>query len=463
MPTPLRVLHAIHDYLPAHQAGSELHLAQLCAAGRRAGVEPTVLCAERDAGDLHGRVRWRAHDGVPVAEVVNNWQAGAFEATYDDPAMAAAAGHVLDVIQPEVVHVHNLLNLTFSLPAIARARGIPVVATLHDYTLVCPSGGQRLHQRERHVCRTIDPARCVRCFPDTPFYLQWRIGQMGRHRPARWIGRLAGTARRTLPLATTALGRAVAASGGPGLTTGDIDRRLAAAHDAWNACDAIVAPSASMAAGFTALGFRDDTLVVSDYGFPPLPEVARPPAPDTRLRAGFIGTLVWHKGVDVLVDAARLVTGERLSVTVHGDTSVFPDYVDDLRRRASGLPVTFAGRLPHDRVAAALAALDVLVVPSRWLENSPLVIHEAFQAGVPVIGANIGGISELLAGGGGLLVPPDDPPALASALQTLADQPARRAEAGSTIPRVKSVDRDAAEWLDRYHAVRARPAGALAS
>ena len=50
-----------------------------------------------------------------------------------------------------------------------------------------------------------------------------------------------------------------------------------------------------------------------------------------------------------------------------------------------------------------------------------------------------------------------------SALQALADQPSRRAELGRTIPRVKSIDRDAAEWLDRYHAVRTRPAGALAS
>ena len=40
------------------------------------------------------------------------------------------------------------------------------------------------------------------------------------------------------------------------------------------------------------------------------------------------------------------------------------------------------------------ARIDVLVVPSLWLENSPLVIHEAFQAGVPVVGSRIGGIAD---------------------------------------------------------------------
>ncbi len=463
MPPRLRVLHTLHDYLPAHQAGSELYVAHLCDASRRLGVEPTVLAAERDAADLHGRVRWRAHDGVPVAEVVNNWRAPSFDATYDDPAMARAVSHVLDVIQPDVVHVHNLLNLTFSLPAIARSRGIPVVATLHDYTLVCPSGGQRLHRAEAHVCRTIDPARCARCFPDSPFYLQWRVGQMGGHLPGRWIGRLAGLARRTAPRAAGRLGQTLTMTGGTGLTPGDIERRTAAARDAWAACDLVVSPSASLASEFTALGFRADTLLVSDYGFPALPAAARRPAPKGRLRVGFIGTLVWHKAVDVLIEAVRLVTRDRLTVTVHGDTSVFPDYVAGLRERAHGLPVTFAGRLDHGAVAAALAELDVLVVPSRWLENSPLVIHEAFQAGLAVIGADIGGISDLLADGGGLLVPPDDPAALAAALQDLADHPGRCSALAASAPRVKPIDRDAAEWLDRYHQVQAHPRGAIAS
>ena len=58
---------------------------------------------------------------------------------------------VLDAVQPHVVHVHSLLNLSFDLPAVARARGVPVVATLHDYSLVCPSGGQRVHRADAHL------------------------------------------------------------------------------------------------------------------------------------------------------------------------------------------------------------------------------------------------------------------------------------------------------------------------
>ena len=58
---------------------------------------------------------------------------------------------------------------------------------------------------------------------------------------------------------------------------------------------------------------------------------------------------------------------------------------------------------------AFLSRIDVLAVPSQWLETGPLVVLEAFAAGTPVIGSDLGGIRELVSDGrDGLLVPHDD-------------------------------------------------------
>src|SRR5206468_6394031 len=83
----VRILHAIHDFLPRHQAGSELYAFELCRA-LAARHDVTVLCADFNPAREHGTVRWRVHDGLPVAEVVKNWPCFSFEGTYRPPHSA---------------------------------------------------------------------------------------------------------------------------------------------------------------------------------------------------------------------------------------------------------------------------------------------------------------------------------------------------------------------------------------
>ena len=147
----LRILHAIHDFLPRHRAGSEIYALDLCKEqAERHHI--TVLCAEYDPLRRHGDLTWRVHDGLPVVEIANNWACDSFSDTYRSRLIGQQIGHVLEMVQPDIIHLHSLLNLSFDLPSRARALGIPVVATLHDYTLVCASGGQRLHREEQHLC-----------------------------------------------------------------------------------------------------------------------------------------------------------------------------------------------------------------------------------------------------------------------------------------------------------------------
>lgn len=447
---PLRVVHVAHDYLPRHQAGSELYVAALCAAQRALGQKPTVFAATYAPGHRQGALRWRVHGGVPVIEVVNNWEARDFPETYDAGWLQRAFAHVLEAAEPHVVHVHNLLNLAFGLPALARGRGIPVVATLHDYTLACPSGGQRIHRRESHICHRIDPSRCARCFAESPFHAQWQFGRTTRALPGGRARRVAARAAR-IPFLARVGRRVTPGSATPAAAAVDMERRLDVARAVFAHFQRVVAPSRSLAEEYRSLGFPTERIEVSDYGFAPLDCVARPASAGGRLRIGFMGTLVWHKGADVLVAAARQLPHDRVVVRLHGDEHVFPEYTRQIRARAGDLPVEFRGRFDHADVAAVLSELDVLVVPSRWLENSPLVIHEAFMARVPVVASAIGGIPDLLgAGAHGVLVPPDDPAALAGALRQLIESPRRLQELADRSPAVKTIADDAAEWVARY-------------
>jgi glycosyltransferase involved in cell wall biosynthesis len=445
------VLHAIHDFLPRHRAGSEIYAFELCRElGRRHHV--TVLAAEFDPVRPHGHVTWRVQDGLPVVEVVNNWIAGSVADTYRPPLITEQLAALLDVVQPDVIHVHSLLNLSFDLPALAHARGIPVAATLHDYTLVCPSGGQRVHRAEEHVCETIDPARCARCFPESPVYAHIGVGTFtGASGLGPSVTRAAAFLKRRSPRLARGLASAARRSVGITVLASDIVERLQRARELFDQIDLVVAPSRSIADEFARLGMSRSKVRVLDYGFVPFPRVSGR-GRDGPLRIGFIGTLVWHKGVHVLVDAVRgLLPGDAYELKIFGSPDVFPDYAADLRKRSSGLPVSFLGEFDRSGAAEAYAQLDVLVVPSLWPENSPLVIHEAYMAGVPVVGARMGGIVELVDDGrNGLLYDPRSAPELTRVLQGLIDDRPRLDAFARMLPPVTSMEAHAREWEAMY-------------
>jgi glycosyltransferase involved in cell wall biosynthesis len=448
---PLRLLHAIHDFLPRHRAGSEIYACDL-ARELSARHDVFVVAAEYDPSAPHGTIRWRAYQGLPVIEIVNNWEFGGFEETYSSPRLNRQLEHVLDATAPDVLHVHNLLNLSFDLPRVARERGIPVVATLHDYTLVCASGGQRVHAADAHVCDSIDTDRCSRCFAESPFYAQLAAGRLQRRVHRVPLLKWTASAARLLPaLSRRAVGSLAADR--PGAS--DMQRRLAYSRHVFEQFDRCVAPSGALAEEYVQLGLARDRIEVSDYGFPAMPAIGR--SPSDVVRFGFVGTLVWHKGAHQFVDALRRLRGN-FGATVFGDPAVSPEYAADLHERARNLPVRFAGPFDRAGLPQAYAGIDVLVVPSLWPENSPLVIHEAFMHGAAVVGSRLGGIPELVTDGvNGFLYNATDAAELARCLQRFVDDDKLAGGMAQRAPRVKPIGEDAREWETRYEAlVRSR-------
>jgi hypothetical protein len=167
-------------------------------------------------------------------------------------------------------------------------------------------------------------------------------------------------------------------------------------------------------------------LTYLDYGFDLTRLRGRKRVDGEPFTFGYIGTHIAAKGIHDLLAAFGAVTGEarlRIWGRPRGQET------DALHAIAGGLPGNASARvewLPEyrnqDIVRDVFDKLDAIVVPSVWVENSPLVIHEALQTRVPVITADVGGMAECVGHEqNGLLFRHRDRTSLATQLQRLAD------------------------------------------
>ncbi|HVD45551.1 MAG TPA: glycosyltransferase, partial [Rubrobacter sp.] len=117
----------------------------------------------------------------------------------------------------------------------------------------------------------------------------------------------------------------------------------------------------------------------------------------------------------------------------------------------------FPGPFSREELGSVLVDLDVLVVPSRWYENAPGVIFEAFAAGMPVIATDLGGMSEFVKPGkNGLLFALEDEEDLAERLRTLIEDRGLLERLCAGIEPVKTVGEYAGELIGLYGTLAGR-------
>ena len=255
---------------------------------------------------------------------------------------------LLDDFRPDVVHLNNIhTQLSPVIARIAKAHGIRVVWTLHDYKLLCP----------RYDCLRYGKP-CELCFAgDKSFVLKYACLKGSR------------------------LASAVAYL--------EARRWSRARLEAWT--DAFICPSRFMKAKMESGGFAAEKLHVL-HNFIDARKLAgkKPPLQDYYC---YVGRLSAEKGVRTLLRAAGQLS-YRLKVVGTGPLEA------ELQASCARFPhVEFLGHRNWTELRSILAAARFLAVPSEWYENNPLSIIEALALGVPVLGANIGGIPELVVPG----------------------------------------------------------------
>ncbi len=369
----MRILHV--NKFRYRRGGAESYMLDLADAQRAAGHDVAVFAMSHpdndpDPDDDLYPARMELN---PPPDTVGERVRTAAGIVYRRDARLAM-DRMLDRFAPDVVHLHNIYHqLSPSILRPIAKRSLPAVMTLHDYKLACPT-----YQFLDHG--TI----CEACVPH-------RFHQAIRRRCNQ--GSLTGSVLSAVELtAHTYLG-------------------------AYSPVTRFLCPSRFLLDKMTQARVYPDRL----RHLPNFCDVTGiEPAAGPGRGVLYAGRLSAEKGVDTLVDAAALLP-PGIEVTIAGDG---PDRAD-LQQRAERAGVTdrvrFLGRVSRDQVHAAMRAAAVVTVPSRWYENQPMTILEAFGCARPVVGTDLGGLPELVRDGiTGRLVPHNDPAALAKALAEVA-------------------------------------------
>ncbi len=466
----MRILQVVHKFLPRHRAGAEIYTSNLCRElSKRHKVH--LLYTEGIPELSQYSVAVGKFGSVACTRVTNNLRHRRFSELYDNPRMDTVFRSVLDSFEPNVVHFQHLMHHSVNYAGIASGRGIPSLMTLHDFWPVCERWGKRYRTYfpdekraasewdrapfgNTRLCDKIEPGLCARCFNRAPTVGSWLAPNLSKAAPlVRAIEVLLEAGRSVLGMDFSGLVQSIQDKT-TGLETGnahrwpleaaDIVRRNEYIKSALSSVYRFISPSRFLADEMGRLGYQRKRILFLDNGFVTSAFEGFKRKIAGKVRFGYIGTVAELKGVHVLVKAFRSLGEAGASLEIFGGTGEFPHYVKWLKELAGDAPVTFHGRFAPGKVADTFSRIDVLVTPSIWYENSPLVIHEAFLTGTPVLTAGIGGMPDLVEDGvNGMHFEQGDSRDLARMMKTLIDNPDNIRRMGEAAPGVSTIEENA--------------------
>jgi len=312
---------------------------------------------------------------------------------------------LLDEAKPDVIHAHNIYHqLSPSILAVAKKRGVPVVMTLHDYHLVSPNYGM------------FDRGRVEEPDPKHPYWDTYRRKLIG----------------------------------------GSVSRSALSAFEGWlhhvmGAYDHVakfIVPSEFARKKMIAYGVEEKRLEV----VPHLIDLAgRTPRYESEARVVFVGRLSEEKGADVLLRAMKDVRG--LTCAVIGDGPEKAKLVA-LAEELKLENVETLSALYGEDLDREIARAKAVVIPSKSYETFGLTALEAYAWGKPVIAARIGALPEVVhEAKTGWLFEPGDHKDLAEKLNWLSGEYARAAAMGREGRRLAETEYAPGLHLGRIHRI----------
>ncbi len=430
--TPL-IAHGVGFYFPENTGGTEVYVQDLCVELLQQSLASTVIAAT----DLESREYvW---NGVNVLRYPSDWGEDERKRGVSNERLSKFQNLVLER-RPDIFHLHSWTRGSglIHLAQVAQL-GIPCVVTVHVPSPICMRGTMLLHGRQPCDGKILEQ-RCSKCWaesrglPRPLAYLVSRLPQMPSLVKIKSRG------------ATLMSARSLASA------------KARELHQMSTLCKQIVVPSQWVYDALVTNGIPPAklTLLRQEVGTAFRGKVVgRSRRQSKILTIGFAGRLERYKGLHTLVDAMARIPHQipiRLLIAGTGADASYARYL--LKASTNDKRIELCGPKTHEQIAEFMTEIDVLAVPSNYMETGPLVVLEAYAAGLPVLGANLGGIAERIRDGeDGLLLPFNDSTAWAGAMIRLVTEREFLNHLSSNVRSSRSMKDVASEMASLYRQI----------
>lgn len=410
----LRILMVMHGYPPYYMAGSEIYaynLARELAKGYEVYVFHRVEDKKKPLYQITDRIDQNVH-----IRLVNNFepQNANFYDKYLNPKIDDLFREYVKLVKPDVVHIGHLSHLSTQIPIIVKREfALPVLFTIHDFWMFCHRG-QLINPADFKICGLPNIKQCADCARF--HYKNFEFSE-------------------------------------------DLIRdRKEHMKNALDCIDVFFAPSHTLEKFYLDMGVAPQKVFYSKYGFN-LPREKKSKVLHGKIIFGFTGRIIYTKGVHILCEAFSKVKGNA-ELLIYGDYE--NDYGRNLKEKYESERIKFKGGYHNDDLQKVLESLDVLVCPSIWLENAPLVIQEAQTAEIPVLVSDKGGMAELVHNGeDGFTFELGNATDLQKKMQKIVDEPQMLLGLKPPVEKVRSIKDDADFCVRKYKELTAKKTGKI--
>lgn len=439
----MKILEVVHGFPPGNFSGTEVYAYNLaCQLAKKHKV--FVFHRAEDSSRKEYQLERLTLDGLDIFSVNNNFRDYlSFKSSYENDQISGAFRDVLDRVNPDIVHIQSLLYLGAKIIAEVKKRKIPLVFTLNDYWLICPQG--QMFRKNSLPCTGENPALCVDC---VNYQLAIRKN----------IFRFYYFFKKNFPAGLSRLLTGIYLNSARFCLKNQIrllEERKSYLKGMAASVDLFICPSAFLRDKFIKNGFPREKTELLSYGIKINGHFPSEKKHSDKTRFAFIGNILPAKGLHILINAFKKIEGNNAELKIYGRAAAFKSiltgYYAYVRKIGRSRNIRFWGGFDNRDIGRIFQEIDVLVVPSLWYENSPLVIQESFVFKTPVIASDIGGIPELVSDNiNGLLFRPGDENELRDKLSKVIENPSLLESFRRNIEPPKSIEDNAQELEGIY-------------